>query len=356
MPARRLVLHLGHAKTGSTAIQRALRASDQALARAGVLFPDPERHDNHQLIFPHLTGELPEDPVQMEALGGDAQAARDNAARLWDLLMYRIADEAPDTVVISSENHFRPFGEEALATLRARCAEIAAETEVIAYLRSPASFFLSNAQQDVKKRPEFRYLSPSRFRDTLEPLLEAGPGPVTAVRFARDVLAGGDAVSDFFACCLPEVEVDGIKRGAAEENTTVSAEAMALLQEVFRGTRDLPSGYDSNRKALRKILVACDAAVPGQTRPRLHDHVRALAEARCTDLEWLAETFDIRFPDVSQHDLSPEEAEAQYVQLRDIADLCPIDPERQDALWEAVAHSARAARNPARKLARRLGL
>ncbi len=356
MPARRLVLHLGHAKTGSTAIQRALRASEAALSRAGVLFPDPERHDNHQLIFPHLTGEVPEDPVQLDALGGDPDAARAHAARLWDLLLYRIADETPDTVVISSENHFRPFGPEALAQLRARCADIAAETEVVAYLRSPASFFLSNAQQDVKKRPEFRYLSPSRFRDTLEPLLSDGPGAVTTMRFARDALGGDDAVTDFFARFLPEVDAGTIERGAAEENTTVSAEAMALLQEVFRETRDLPAGYTTQKKALRKIIVACDAALPGQTRPQLHEHVRRLTEARCTDLEWLAETCGITFPDIGQQAMSPETAEAQYLQLHDIADLCPIDPERREALWEAVLRSARAARNPARKLARKLGL
>ena len=51
-----LLIHIGHGKTGSTAIQKCLRAAAPDLEANGIYFPDPAKHDNHQDIFVHLTG------------------------------------------------------------------------------------------------------------------------------------------------------------------------------------------------------------------------------------------------------------------------------------------------------------
>jgi hypothetical protein len=354
MVADRLILHLGDSKTGSTSIQRTLRASRAALSDAGVLFPDPGRHDNHQLVFPHLHGVLPDDPVQLESLGGDGALGR--AAALWDALRLRVEDESPRTVVLSCENQFRAYDADALDRMSRLAPQVARRVEVFAYLRSPASFFLSYAQQSIKKRPEFRVLSPSRYRDVLQPLDDHGPGPVSVVRFGRDVLRDGDAVTDFCARLLPEVDRAGLVRGNGEENATVSPEAMVLLQDIFRRTRALPRGYENDRKALRKIVMATDPHVPGQARPRLHEAVRHAVETRCTDLEWLADRFGVAFPDLGPRDMQPAEAARIHDGLRDVTDLCPVDPERVEALWDAVTREATLARGPLRRLGRALGL
>lgn len=333
--AKRLILHIGHGKTGSTSIQRSLRASGPLLREAGILFPDPGRHDNHQLIFPHLHGDLPPDPVQRASLGESNEQIRAQAERLWSDLLRQIETEHPQTIVLSCENQFRPFPPEALQRLTRMAGQIAERTEVWCWLRSPASYFLSNAQQVLKKRPEFQRLSPSRCRDTLEPFLEYGPGPVHVRLFAREVLTGGDAVTDFCAAVLPELDPARLTRGAKEENSSLSAEAMALLQDIFRETRPLPRGY-ADRKALRKQVASCDTQVPGATRPRLHAPVREMAEARVTDLDWLRETFGITFVDVAPPTLERAEAEARWSKLRDVSDICTVDKARQEALWQTV--------------------
>jgi len=355
MKVARLILHIGDGKTGSTAIQRCLRASREKLAEVGVLFPDPGPHDNHQLLFPHLHDNLPKDPVQLASLGSDATAIRKEAKRRFDLLLQDIAAHRPHTIVLSCENQFRPFPPEAMSQLTKRCGEIADRTEVFAYLRDPATFALSYAQQDVKKRPEFRRLSPARYRDVLEPYNVAGPGPLQVARFGPDALKDGDAVADFFSRLLPDVPPEMLVRATYEENTSISAEAMALLQEVFRDTRPLPKGVRGDKKALRKQLVACDRHVPGGTRPALHPGLKAVFENRCTDLDWLEATFNLQFPGIDQGAMPRESAEARYADIKNVADLCPVDASRKAALWAATETSA-SAPNPLKRLARRFGL
>ncbi len=337
--AKRLILHIGHGKTGSTSIQRALRASDKQLAAQGILFPDPGRHDNHQLLFPYLHEDLPDDPVQLQSLGRDPAQIMKQAESLWHDLLRRIEREQPETVVLSCENQFRPFPEAAIRRLAQLSDQIAEQTEVYAWLRSPAPFFLSNVQQNVKKRPEFRFLTPTRCRDVLEPFLLYGNGPVHARLFAREALIDGDAVSDFCHAALPQIDPKTLTRGLSEENTSVSAEAMALLQEIFREARPLPRGVQ-DRKALRKIVVAQDAVLPGKIRPKLFEHVRAIVEARVTEYSWLEETFGIVFPDVGPAEMPQAQAEAAYAALRDITDICSVNAARQEALWQATCAAA----------------
>ncbi|MCB1335556.1 MAG: hypothetical protein KDK26_18425 [Roseivivax sp.] len=352
--ARRLILHLGHGKTGSTAIQRALFSSPAALAEAGVLFPNPGRHENHQLIFPRLWGVLPEEDLQRAALGRSPKAIFEQAERMWSGLKERIARDRPETVVLSCENQFQPFPPEAFARLNAACAEIAETVTVIAYLRSPAPFFLSNVQQDIKKRPEFRWVSASRIRDTLEPVLEHGPGPLIARPYERASLSDGDVVNDFCRQVLPALDPAALKRQPDTDNATVSAEAMRLLQQVFRAERPLPKPYGRDPKGFRKLLVATDPTVPGMTRPCLHEEVRQIVEARVTDGDWVADRLGVRFDDVAPPGITRDAAEQRFKRLRDIDQLCPVDADRQEALWQAaVAAAARDAR-PAARLARLL--
>lgn len=334
--AQRLVLHLGHGKTGSTSIQRSLRASVDVLTSAGILFPDPGRHDNHQFLFPRLHGALPDDPVQLASLGANPAAARQMAEQHWQNLLGDIRRMRPDTIVLSCENQFRPFETNALHQLSQTCAELAERTEIVVYLRSPSSFFMSNVQQDVKKRPEFRFVSASRCRDTLEPFLQHGPGPVSAIRFSREDLKDGDVVTDFVSRFLPELDASQLTRDMAEENTSASAEAMALLQDMFRGTRLPPRGYRRDLKAFRKVVIDADRKEPGRSRPVLYDHVRAAIAARVIDHDWLADTFDLRFPD-SAPTMPRAKAEAIYAGLRDVTDVCPVDTNRKERLWQTAA-------------------
>jgi len=100
---KRLVLHVGQHKTGTTSIQGALKSLRRELAGRGVLYPEtgcPEWADLGQ----HL---LPWSLQRSEALptlrGRRATFASGDTDRLWDQLHEEIAADDADTVLISSE-------------------------------------------------------------------------------------------------------------------------------------------------------------------------------------------------------------------------------------------------------------
>ncbi|MCR8549866.1 hypothetical protein M4578_18715 [Salipiger sp. P9] len=348
-----LLIHIGHGKTGSTSIQRTLDANRPLLAAAGVVFGDADGHANHQQIFAHLTGLTKENLPGYVDPAEELKKARGDGARLWAALEARIAQAQPRLVVLSCENQFRTYPDAAFERMNGLLRPRFGDIRVMAYLRGPASYFLSAVQQDLKKRPEFVLPSASRFRDALEPWAEKGPGRIALRRFARDALAEGDVVTDFIAQYLPMTDPAAYRRVADDENETVSAEAMEVLQQYFRGQIKAPHRHYDRRPQRYKWLVRhADAAVPGQAKPRLLPGLREVIEARCTDLDWLADRFGLRFPEIGQPAMPREEAERAHAALRDVADICTVDAGRKQALLDEIARIARAETAPLARLRR----
>ena len=259
-----LLLHIGHGKTGSTSIQRVLDANRPALEAAGIVLGEADGHANHQQIFSFLT-DLPKDklPAYQDA-ARELKKARRDGARLWHRLEEQVARVRPRLVVLSCENQFRAYPPEAFRRMNDRLRPLFGDIRVMAYLRAPASYFLSAAQQDLKKRPAFELPTASRFRDTLEPWMTLGPGQLVVRGFARDTLEGGDVVTDFVTRYLPGIAPDTLVRSPDDENETVSAEAMEVLQQYFRGDIRSPHRHYDRRPQRYKWLVRhADAAVGG---------------------------------------------------------------------------------------------
>jgi glycosyl transferase family WbsX/glycosyl transferase family 2 len=101
---KRIFLHVGQHKTGTTSIQGALAAQRDELADCGVLYPEtgcPEWADLAQHLLPWSVLRRPE---ALPALHEHkANFAAGDADRLWERLHAEIASAGADTVVISSE-------------------------------------------------------------------------------------------------------------------------------------------------------------------------------------------------------------------------------------------------------------
>ncbi|MHA7867678.1 MAG: hypothetical protein ACX93U_09310 [Salipiger thiooxidans] len=351
-----LLIHIGHGKTGSSSIQHTLAANRKMLEAAGVVVGEAERHVNHQQIFAHLS-RLPRDnmPGYVNA-AREQKKAEEAGADLWARLEERIAKRSPSLVVLSCENQFRPFTDAAFARMNGILKPHFANIRVMAYLRAPACYFLSAVQQDLKKRPEFGLPSASRFRDVLEPWAAKGPGEVICRRYAREALTGGDVVTDFITHFLPMTDPEAFDRCRDEENKTVSPEAMEILQQYFRGTQKSPHRhYDRRPQRFKWLVRTADAAVPGQSKPVLRDGLREVIEARCTDLDWLAETHGITFPEIGAATMPRDEAERRHAALRDVRDLCTVDSARKKAVLDEIARRAADETSPMIRLRRALG-
>jgi hypothetical protein len=93
MSQRRLVIHAGFHKSGTTAIQEALNAQSQELREAGIIYPDIGRKAHHRIAWA-LSG---------KAWGWGNRGGRKTSSRHWNSLANSINSSNAETILLSSE-------------------------------------------------------------------------------------------------------------------------------------------------------------------------------------------------------------------------------------------------------------
>lgn len=311
-----LILHIGHGKTGTSTLQRTLVASQSVLAGKGILHPStaPHKH-NHKPLIPRLL-------TPSDQSSGDTTA---NAQ--WNLTQSQIEQIKPHTLILSSEQLFRPWAPEQLTNLVQNLRSIAQHITVVAYIREPAGLALSTLQQSMKSRAfpatGLKLLNP---RAVLEGYEKAGFDAVQVRAFDRKTLAGGSVIQDFFETALPDVDLADLVM-TPDENTSMSAEAMSVLQDIHSGKRRLLIG-----KPRREVRDA-DQRLKGFTRPKLLPHMRDAIRASYDHYHWLREEYGVTFSGFDLPDMKPSDARKVLDQAKAIEDICPVDADRKSALW-----------------------
>lgn len=311
-------------------MQKTLQASRAALIGAGILHPNIGKNSNHKALLPYLASGA----STVQLLGPRSSTIVKDSAQKWAGLVEEVRTSNPNTIILSSESFSQNRGGDALKNMGSHLQPLAHEIVIAAYLREPASLALSRAQQQLKSKPNFTLRPNDYYRSMLEPYKTSGLGSMTVRIFDRKTLEGGDIVKDFFAQHVPHFAPERLSR-LKDDNTTFSAEAMALLQEVHRQERSLPW-----RKASLSIETA-DRELDGFTRPRMHDHVRQAIQARCTDLGWLKDEFGLEFPKIAAGAMLHSDADRLCDALDRVEDMCVIDADRKAALWNAVFKNQR---------------
>lgn len=317
---QRLILHIGQPKTGTTTLQKTLQASRPALLNAGILHPDTGRHHNHKILVPYLTGNKSTFPHC---------ASIERSRERWDNMLNEVDIVKPSIGILSSEQLFRLSAAETASKTISKLRSITPEIIISAYVREPASSALSNAQQNLKRKAHFTQRSCSFYRDTLEPYSNAGADMLTVKVFGHNTLTGGDIVEDFITEFIPVIDHKKLHR-CKNANISMSAEAMALMQEIHRGERLAPFSK------VVKIMAQKDLMLEGYSRPQMHDHVRQAIQSRCTDLQWLEDNFGIKFACVDAAAMPRKEANKLYDSLDRVVDICNVNNERKEYLWRTV--------------------
>lgn len=322
-----LLMHIGHPKTGTSSIQAALLKSRSALMRQSVLHPETtSRSGNNNALAAHIFGAEAYSVPRLRREGRTRQDLLEASDKAWARFIGDVSRHRPAKVVLSSEQFFRVVTPEQEQPFQKALAEVAREVEILAYLRSPVTFFLSSLQQRLKFYRPPRTPPASRLRPVLESMAKNLPGCLTLRVFDRALLSGGDVVRDFFANSLPEIDIGTLSFPKQEQNVTHSAEAMALLQENHQGQIRLARDPE---KAARAIRLA-DLAVTGGTRPVFHPHMRQAAIDRSADdLLWLRDAQGVMFPDIDYEQIRPLSGEDPMLQATRIADICPVDATRK---------------------------
>lgn len=329
----KVVLHIGLPKTGSTSIQSALARSRSLLKRQGVFYPRLHMHENHNLLSLPFSKNLP------RTLGKLSKAEkaweRTQAQECWLRLGKQISRERPSMVILSSEYFASVSRPDDLISTVMETLPGASNIEVVAYLRRPSQHYVSLTQQKLKASAKLPVPRRIQYSEVLAPF--AARCDLHLREMHPQKLVDADVVADFVAAVLPG-RSGLVPSAGARKNESVSAEAMALLQEfrrhAFEG-QDHVLNLETTRliKAIRTIEAKHGADVRF-TRPRLLPRLETYIDYSTSDNRELRNRFGFTFCDLNDDHVDGLEIEERH--YRDVADVIGVDSEKLAILRSLV--------------------
>jgi hypothetical protein len=323
----RLLLHIGSPKAGSSAIQASLAAQAAASMRwdwspqrwiclpanpYGKPYPSgfiAARYLEPQHLPRYLNLRRQANPVGFQ---GDVERYQ---ALLKRQLQPRLRP-GPAGALLSCEYLWR-IPAAAVAQLKAEFEAMGVDQfRVVAYVREPSAVYGSALQQWARLSTQLQRFDPHQWRYDLRKRLEAWAsvfGDALVVRpFDRPQLPGGCVVADLQQQAAAWVGEPGWPlqlQPAPAVNSSATTEELWAMQELMCDQPAQPAGSPALRtRELGRLwdqLAAITAVQPGskiQLLPAVGHVIRTRHQA---DLEWLAQTYDVQFPD-------PQEGEPAF--------------------------------------------
>ena len=311
----RCLIHIGMEKTGSTSIQRLLRDNAQLLREAGVEFPlGGSGRVNHNLLAAAYV------PPNSDRLSRGARSGRGAAPGFLEAHRREILGEIShhDRVVISGEHLFRLTADEVGAFRRDLESAGVREARVIGVLRSPASFYLSFVQQELKGSATFP--SPDEFFVPYADRAAAWLQHFESAFFEFRSLANSDlGIVGTFVQHLEQVldvRLPALPRSVPIENDSLSPEDMQLVQDFRRRWYVEEDGL-LNRPTTRLVEALHRRRDSTWRKPVLRPEVEAvISERHRADVERLAAMTGITLPLAV-----PVAASASPLEARQVSDI-----------------------------------
>lgn len=232
---KKLVLHIGMAKTGTSSIQASLGQGSPLLAEQGVYYPDWKPF-NHSFDFTVLFLEDPSDSIyyqQLSPIGDEAWQAE--LQRLNDQWRAFFSSPGEGVWIVSAENLGR-LSKQGLAALKTFVEPFFDEVRVVAYVRDPLQALKSLWEQNVKELSDpmsaqalLRLTKRRQNYRFFQRWIEAfGRDHFVLRRFDPDSFAGGSLLVDFFQAAQVELEGE-LELPEREANQSLGDEGVALL-------------------------------------------------------------------------------------------------------------------------------
>jgi hypothetical protein len=350
----KLILHIGMPKTGSTALQHTLAAAAPDLLRHGICYPAGNGlpKDHNKLVCGFTPVErLPRHFRQVYA--GDEERKRRDFDTFRSTLFGRIRKSKAHTVVLSAEMLFRNTGPEERAALTKVLKQIAEEITIVAYLRSPAKFYMSQVQQVLKASHRIVAPKPPAYRIPLE----AWSTPTEDIRvipYAREQFHGQDIALDFLHRFFSDLGEVLEPHHMHASNQTLSAEGIDILQKYRLYNHAANDGrHTPDTGELIRLITETETNIGNCTKPVLHARLADYLARASKDLLWLRDRHGIMFDDIEYEAI--EEGLAAPSPPREIADICALDPALRDQLAMRVMNRL-TVKSTGRRAARKRGM
>ncbi|KAA8606239.1 sulfotransferase domain-containing protein [Salipiger aestuarii] len=307
--AKTLILHIGHYKTGTTALQVFFSQNTRFLRNQGIEYPDLWMHNakHSDFAFSILKAAGISGPLMFD------YADETSPRQMWGMLMDHVRHSPADTVLISSEELMRigqfPEAVQILREVLGRRPD-GIDIKIVAYLRDPQSHMLSWYNQLIKMNIPVSDLETALggeiedihfdYRRALEPWIDiAGKDNVLLRPYRNDPGDPNALHRDFFAALnvtLPKA----LQRSQPDPNPRLDdrvAELLRLMQNLgfprasINAVRNRALSYLATQDALKAEIV------------RPLDDIRAQAR---DGLDWLAQQADGSLPIDAFADRLPE--------------------------------------------------
>jgi hypothetical protein len=291
----KILVHMGMGKTGTSSLQQSLSTASENLRDKGVFYPRFRPQDVAHHLLVALCGDpnrIP--PLNLREVGGP-EAAVAQAKAAWEAVRREVEARRPEVLVFSSEHLILSTDRDDKANLVSYLSELSDDIVPIVYVRHPVHDFRSNVQQRLKSSNRPFLPHGIRIKNAVLDTEAEFPSPIQLVAFDRQVLQGGDIISDFAGRFLSPL-VDPAELPAVRSNVGQSAEALVLMARLREELGDADGrGFKVViNPQIRKLDRDDPTTQPLTLLPEVEEAVLRAAVSH----RWLAETDRLQIPDL----------------------------------------------------------
>lgn len=238
---RKLIVHAGISKTGSTALQEFFADNRARLKEQGILVPSYSGVGNHRLYRAIYQSKAALRNSRLCHPWGRSRAVHPNLVRLRAIrsltgALLQTSVSRPEQVLISSENFaYAPIAEESDRFL-SNLKRFAAHVQAVIYVRDPIDWFISKSLQSLKRGvcapPEQGIQILSRVRKFSEAFM-SHHGMFPAIHeYSRRSVPGQDVREEFMKTHFPHVSTEELFFSNSTSNPSISPEVGLILSEL----------------------------------------------------------------------------------------------------------------------------
>lgn len=285
----RAVIHIGSGKTGSTALQRALFEASRSDGLAGFDYPAVKGRHHRDLYILFKQKEAVARNLKSRVRSGEIDYGK-----------YRKAYERAFSdgglqgrdLILSSEYLFDLSAKNILALKELTDRLGVTDYLVVAFVRHPASYYLSYVQQRLKASHVIP--NPNRFRYPIKSVVSAWRRVFknVVVRDFDELAERNEDVVESFAGIIKRAGWGDVTLGSWRANPGLCAEAMVLMQRYRqRFHSECDNVFQPDSDGLLRVVTELSAA---GSRPRLRDDVEAAISSRHeNDIVYLQKEFGL---------------------------------------------------------------
>ncbi len=258
---KKLFLHIGMHKTGTTSIQENLAAARDVLFENDILYPSIKPY-NHTVSFTPIFSNNPLADITFIEKGirtiKAARIEQDRLKRMWEI---ELSKNTCTKTIISAEGCSMLL-EDRVREMKGILDQYFDEIVVLIYVREPMSFYTSLIQQRLKHMDhsldDFSFRKPNQLYTRRIPqyMNVFGEKNVIIRPFNKMALYKNDLIDDFFKVIKCDIDTSQIKRDKVNESLGMNATIiLSELNKYYPGYNDgIINAERGLSKNLEKVL------------------------------------------------------------------------------------------------------